>query len=143
MQNRILIAEEQQECCQLFKEFLQRYGYEVTAVHAGVDCIEALNSGAAYNVLILSWELPGEEGEGILECLEDHGIGPVAVVILTARVDRIRLRKESEFPSVTWVQRPFKLCDLLEAVVSAKPVPRFLTAVGNAGRLSEKNPTGS
>jgi DNA-binding response OmpR family regulator len=84
MPRRILIAEEQQECCQLFQRFLQRSGYDVTTVHDGISCIEALNNGTTYDVLILSWELPNEEGEGVLDWLQYHGIDYMAVVILTA-----------------------------------------------------------
>ena len=47
MPGKVLIAEEQAECCQLFKMFLQRCGYEVTTVHEGMSCVEALQDGAA------------------------------------------------------------------------------------------------
>ena len=116
MPTRILIAEEQQECCQLFKEFLQRCGYEVTTVHDGMSCIEALDDGATCDVLILSWELPDQEGEGVLDWLQYHGIEHISVVVLTARMDENYNLQESAFPNVTWVQRPFRLFELLDAV---------------------------
>lgn len=121
---RILIAEEQQECCQLFKQFLQRCGYEVTAVHDGVSCIEALSECAAYDVLILSWELPWGEGEAILDWVQYQGIEDLAVVVLTAHMDVDVSLQESALPRVTWLQRPFRLFELLDAVVSTEGVPR-------------------
>lgn len=124
MSLRILIAEEQKECCQLFKMFLQRRGYEVTAVHDGVSCIEALNTYAPYDVLILSWELPWGEGEAILDWVRYQGIDDLAVVILTARMGVDDAQQESALPRVTWVQRPFHLFELLNAVESTERFPR-------------------
>jgi DNA-binding response OmpR family regulator len=121
---RILIAEEQQECCQLFKMFLQRCGYDVTAVHDGVSCIEALNNSDPYDVLILSWELPWGEGEAILDWVQYQGIDDLAVVVLTARMDLDYSTQESALPRVTWVQRPFRLVELLDAVESTERSPR-------------------
>ena len=121
---RILIAEEQQECCQLFKMFLQRCGYAVTAVHDGVSCIEALNTGDHYDVLILSWELPWGEGEAILDWVQYQGIDDVAVVVLTARMDPDYSTQESALHRVTWLQRPFRLVELLDAVESTERAPR-------------------
>lgn len=120
---RILIAEEQQ-CCQLFKMFLQRCGYDVTAVHDGVSCIEALNNSDPYDVLILSWELPWGEGEAILDWVQYQGIDDLAVVVLTARMDLDYSTQESALPRVTWVQRPFRLVELLDAVESTERSPR-------------------
>ena len=121
---RILIAEEQQECCQLFSMFLQRCGYDVTAVHDGVSCVESLNTNEPYDVLILSWELPWGEGEAILDWVQYQGIDDLAVVVLTARMDGDCLLQESLLPRVAWVQRPFRLVELLDAVKSTEPVPR-------------------
>ncbi len=123
MPTRILIAEEQQECCQLFRQFLQRCGYEVTTVHDGMSCIEALNNDGAFDVLILSWELPWGESEGVLDWVQYQGIDHMAVVILTARMDANYYLQESAFSNVTWVQRPFRLFELLDAVRSRTPVP--------------------
>ncbi|HQX48864.1 MAG TPA: response regulator [Planctomycetaceae bacterium] len=121
---RILIAEEQLECCQLFKRFLQRCGYRVTTVHDGIGCIEALNNGVTYDVLILSWELPDEEGEGVLDWLHYHGLDHMSVVILTARMDANYYLQEVAFPDAIWVQRPFSLFELRDAVRSTEPIPR-------------------
>ena len=83
---RVLIAEEEVECCQLFRMFLQRYGYEVTTVHDGMSCVEALQDRAPPDVLILSWELPWGEAEGVLDWLTAHGLDDMAVIVLTARM---------------------------------------------------------
>lgn len=124
MPSRVLIAEEQAECCQLFRMFLQRWGYEVSAVHDGMSCVEALQNDPLPDVLILSWELPWGEGEGILEWLRFQGTEDMAVVILTARMDVDGYQQEKALPRVTWLQRPFRLLELLEAVQSTERVPR-------------------
>ena len=124
MPARVLIAEEQMECCQLFKMFLQRCGYEVTTVHDGMSCVEALQDGAAPDVLVLSWELPWGEGEGVLDWLNAQGLDDMAVVVLTARMDADTCQQEMSLPRITWLQRPFGLVELLDAVQSAKLVSR-------------------
>ena len=121
---RILIAEEQEECCQLFKRFLQRCGYEVTTVHDGVSCVEELNTRTPYDVLVLSRELPWGEGEAVLDWVQYQGIDDLAVVILTARMGGDHFFQESALPRVTWAQRPFRLVELLDAVESTERVPR-------------------
>ena len=124
MPSRDVIAEEQVECCQLFRMFLQRCGYEVSTAHDGMSCVEAMQSGPLPEVLILSWELPWGEGEGILEWLRFQGVEDTAVVILTARMDIDGNQQEKALPRVTWLQRPFRLMDLLAAVQSTERVPR-------------------
>jgi two-component system OmpR family response regulator len=124
MPGRVLIAEEQVECCQLFKMFLQRCGYEVTAVHDGMSCIEALQDGALPEVLILSWELPFGECEGVLGWLDAHGFDDMAIVVMTARMDADASQHEISLPQIAWLQRPFRLGELLEAVQSTERVPR-------------------
>ncbi len=123
MQGHVLIAEEQVECCQLFKMFLQRSGYQVTTVNDSISCVEVLQDGARPDVLILSWELPWGESEGVLDWLNHQGFNDMAVVVLTARMDADAWQQETSLPKVTWVKRPFRLIELLDAVQSAEGVP--------------------
>ena len=121
---RVLIAEEEVECCQLFRMFLQRYGYEVTTVHDGMSCVEALQDRAPPDVLILSWELPWGEAEGVLDWLTAHGLDDMAVIVLTARMSTDPGLQELSLPGVSWLQRPFRLDELLHAVQSTERASR-------------------
>ncbi len=124
MPSRILIAEEEQECCQLFKQYLQRCGYEVATVHDAVSCAKALHDGATPDVLILSRELPWSEGEDILDWLRGQRFDETPMVVLTARMHPDAHEQEQALPGVTWLQRPFRLRELLASVQSAVRVPR-------------------
>ena len=124
MPSRVLIAEEQEECCQLFRMYLQRCGYAVSAVHDGLSCIEALQDGLEPDVLILSWELPLGEGEGVLDWLQAQGVEKTAVIVLTARMDADSYQQELALPRVAWLQRPFRLPELLGAIQTTERVPR-------------------
>lgn len=124
MPSRVLIAEEQEECCQLFRMYLQRCGYEVSTVHDGMSCIEALQDGLEPDVLILSWELPWGEGEGVLDWLQVQGVDKMAVIVLTARMDADSYQQELALPRVAWLQRPFRLPELLGAIQTTERVPR-------------------
>lgn len=134
MRTRILMAEEEQECSELFRQFLQRSGYEVTVVCNGSHCIEALNTGPAFDLLILSWELPHGEGEVVLDWLGQRGGSEIEVVVLTARMDANFQSHERLYPDVTWVQRPFRLPVLLDAVQATERVPH------NSGRCLDQRP---
>ncbi|MFM7058247.1 MAG: response regulator [Planctomycetota bacterium] len=160
---RLLIAEEHDECRQLFRRFLLRCGYEVVTAADGLGCIETLRTGPKPDVLILSWELPwcctarihghelaavgggrdgGRDGDGsvwrradgsqsghpgadgVCEWLETACVDDIAVVVLTARMDADSAVQEQSLPRVTWVQRPFRLTDLLHAIQSADSISR-------------------
>lgn len=121
---RVLIAEEELECCQLFRMFLQRYGYEVTTVHDGISCVEAWQDRAPPDVLILSWELPWGEAEGVLDWRTAQGLDDMAVIVLTARMSTDPGPQELSLPGVTRLQRPFWLDELLHAVQSTERASR-------------------
>ncbi len=171
---RVLIAEEHEECRQLFRRFLLRCGYEVCTAADGLGCIAKLQTGPKPDVLILSWELPwcGTEGaagaaghaghaghagldgldgnaghgtvdgdgvswscrdapvaghpgaDGVCEWLEAACVDDIAVVVLTARMDADAALQEQSLPRVTWVQRPFRLTELLQAIQSADSISR-------------------
>jgi len=134
---RVLIAEEHEECRQLFRRFLLRCGYEVLTAADGMGCIAKLRTGPKPDVLILSWELPwcgtGDDDsqqarypgvDGVCEWLELARVDDIAVVVLTARMDPDSALHEQALPRITWVQRPFRLTDLLQAIQSADSISR-------------------
>ena len=123
MPGQILIAEEHKECCQLFKSFLQRCGYEVSTVNDGSSCMEAILRNGTPDVLVISWELPWSESEGALDWFGDHRLNDLEVVALTARMDTDYPQQELSHLNFSWVQRPFRLLELLEAVQSRERVP--------------------
>lgn len=124
MRTRVLIAEEHEECRQLFRRFLLRCGYEVATAEDGLSCIDALRHGPRPDVLILSWELPWGSGECVREWLEAARVEDIAVVVLTARMDPNFTAQEEALPRITWVQRPFRLVELLHAIQSANRISR-------------------
>jgi DNA-binding response OmpR family regulator len=124
MPRRVLIAEEQEECGQLFKQFLQRCGYEVTTVSDGRACEETLKNDRRPDVLILSWELPHGDAREVLRQLVSQKPPVTGVVVLTARMDSDSEDSEQDFPRVTFLQRPFRMLELLDSVQSAERIPR-------------------
>ena len=121
---RVLIAEEHEECRQLFRRFLLRCGFEVSTAKDGLSCTDALQQDPRPDVLILSWELPWGDGSSVCKWLEAAQTDSVAVVVLTARMDPNSLVQEASLPRITWVQRPFRLMELLHAVQSAERISR-------------------
>ncbi|HEY7187294.1 MAG TPA: response regulator, partial [Vicinamibacterales bacterium] len=78
----ILMVDDDEQLCELMKEFLAREGYEVTAVHDGASGLRAaLNGGFA--LAILDVMLPVLDGFAVLRQLRRQSNLPV--IMLTAR----------------------------------------------------------
>lgn len=116
MRSRILMAENEPKCRRTVTQLLQRSGFQVTAVDEGMEVIEAIQNGCQPDIIILSWELPFGEGEALLEWVQQEASLSIRVMVLTAGTVGATAQWESALPGVTWLQRPFCLHDLLEAV---------------------------
>ena len=60
----------------------------------------------------------------VLGWLSAHGFDDIAVVVLTARIGTDTWQQEMSQPGVSWLQRPFRLDELLDAVRSRERVAR-------------------
>lgn len=116
MRCRILMAENEPKCRRIVTLFLQRSGFQVTAVEEGMEFIEAIQNGCQPDIVILSWELPFGEGEALLEWLQHEALMNVRIIVLRIRTSADTAQWESALPGVTWLQRPFGVHDLLETV---------------------------
>jgi DNA-binding response OmpR family regulator len=86
---RVLLVDDDKKFCRLLVEYLKPMGYEVIAVHAGVEGVEAA-LGSAWHAVILDVMLPGIDGLEVLKRI--RASSGVPVLMLTARgeeTDRI------------------------------------------------------
>lgn len=83
-QQRILIIDDDRKLCRLIAEYLGPMGYEVEAVHAGPEGVEAALAGP-WHAVVLDVMLPGMDGFEVLRRIRAGS--EVPVLMLSARGD--------------------------------------------------------
>jgi DNA-binding response OmpR family regulator len=87
---RILVVDDDGELCELVAEYLAADGFQVAAVHNGIQGVEEALSGE-FELVVLDLMLPGIEGYEVLRRIRSQSSIPV--IMLSARgeeTDRIR-----------------------------------------------------
>ena len=80
---KILIAEDDQELCQLFSHVLTKHGYAVTEVTDGQEALDALEKDY-YDLIISDIMMPNVDGYSLVRKLRDGG-NVTPVMMITAR----------------------------------------------------------
>lgn len=122
---RILIAEEHEECRELFAEYLRRFGYEVLTASDQNSCIDLLRATPSLEILVISRELP--TNEGILfpgEWLDAQRTLAPAIIVLTADMEPTCPWRDFHWRSIEWITRPFRLTELLTSIQSIERAHR-------------------
>ena len=109
----ILMVDDDEQLCELMKEFLAREGYEVTAVHDGASGLRAALTGG-FALAILDVMLPVLDGFAVLRQLRRQSNLPV--IMLTARAgeqDRVSGLGEG---ADDYLVKPFAAAELLARI---------------------------
>jgi two-component system response regulator CpxR len=109
----ILMVDDDEQLCELMKEFLAREGYEVTAVHDGASGLRAALTGG-FALTILDVMLPVLDGFAVLRQLRRQSNVPV--IMLTARAgeqDRVSGLGEG---ADDYLVKPFAAAELLARI---------------------------
>lgn len=80
--NRILIADDDTELCELLKQYLQIEGFEVSTAFDGETALQAARTGE-FDLMVLDVMLPLRNGFDVLRELRKES--PLPVLMLTAR----------------------------------------------------------
>ena len=81
---RVLLIDDDQKFCRLIGEFLNSYGFQVSAVHSGLDGVSRV-AAENWDAVVLDVMLPGIDGYEVLKRLREHS--QVPVLMLTALGD--------------------------------------------------------
>ena len=87
---KVLIADDDRELCELLRSYLAREGFEVDVTHTAEQALARIEGGDEPDLLILDVTLPGQDGISALKQLRGHSRLPV--LMLSARgepVDRV------------------------------------------------------
>ena len=86
---KILIIEDEQKIADIVKSYLQRAGYNVTAVATGEAALREIRS--VFDLVILDLRLPDIDGETVCKAIRE--VSDIPVIMLTAKSaedDRVR-----------------------------------------------------
>jgi len=110
---RVLVAEDDVRLAALLEQSLDEAGWHVETVHDGTSAYgRALPGGLPYDVLLLDWMLPGQDGVTVARRLRDAGVR-TPILMLTARgqvTDRIT---GLDAGADDYLAKPFDLDELL------------------------------
>jgi sigma-B regulation protein RsbU (phosphoserine phosphatase) len=86
---RILLVEDNRDFAQLVEVFLRKHDKEQFVVswrETGSDAIKDLQEGAEYDIILMDYFLPGQNGLEVTRALQSRGV-TVPIVFLTANKD--------------------------------------------------------
>ncbi len=111
--NSLLIVDDDVELCALLIERLAEDGFDLSAVHNGIDGLELASSGS-YSLVILDVMLPRMGGIDVLKHLRSRSSVPV--LMLTARGDDIDRIIGLEVGADDYLPKPFNPRELVARI---------------------------
>ncbi len=109
----VLMVDDDVELVALTREYLSSHGFEVRAVHAGEDALDALKSGPAA-LVILDVMLPGIDGFEV--CRRIRQIDGTPILMLTGRGDETDRIVGLELGADDYLAKPFNPRELLARI---------------------------
>lgn len=109
----ILIADDDEELCELLQTYLQQEGFRVSSVFTGTDALSAVVDGS-FDLLVLDVMLPRLDGFEVLRELRRHSSLPV--LMLTAKGDEIDRIVGLELGADDYLAKPCNPRELLARV---------------------------
>ena len=109
---KILIIEDEQKIADIVKSYLQREGYNVTAVATGEAAIREIRS--AFDLVILDLRLPDIDGETVCKAIRQ--VSDIPVIMLTAKSAEDDRVKGLSMGADDYVVKPFSVRELVARV---------------------------
>src|SRR5258706_12817364 len=106
---RLLVVDDDVSLCDLVAEYLEAEGFEVHAVHSGMEGETAALEGR-YELIVLDVMLPDKKGFEVLKEIRAHGRSPV--LMLTAKGDEFDRGLGLELGADGYLSKPFSPPDL-------------------------------
>jgi len=108
--DRILLIEDDMRLAEMVKEYLNEFGFSVTAAHGGGAGISLYRRGG-FDALILDLMLP--DMDGLEVCRQLRADGQVPILMLTARGDAMDRVVGLEIGADDYLAKPFEPRELL------------------------------
>lgn len=111
---RILVIEDDAKTANALSDGLRREGYDATIARTGTSGLSLLH-GNFFDLLVLDWMLPGQDGIQVLKTVRSRG-NRVPVILLTAR-DTVEDRVQGlDCGADDYLVKPFAFAELLARI---------------------------
>lgn len=81
---RILLVEDNDHDAEIVRRMLAKYepvAFELEWVRSTVECLEMLTGGNAFDLMLLDYSLPGEDGVSFLRRLDGQAVAPPVIML--------------------------------------------------------------
>ena len=104
---KILIVDDNKLNIKVAKKALNDFNFEIDSVESGIECINKINSGIKYDLILMDIMMPEMSGETTLQKLKENTNFNIPVIALTA--DAIAGVKEKYLKEgfVDYIAKPF------------------------------------
>jgi len=109
MTHRLLLVDDEEKVLEFMEPFLRSEGYETMTAGTGKEAI-AIAREANVSLVVLDWMLP--EMSGLDVCRELRRIGPMGIIMVTARAEEADKIVGLEVGADDYMTKPFSLREL-------------------------------
>ncbi|MBB6735730.1 response regulator transcription factor [Cohnella zeiphila] len=109
MPHRLLLVDDEEKVLEFMEPFLRGEGYETYTARTGREAIAKARE-ANVSLVVLDWMLP--EMNGLDVCRELRRIGPMGIIMLTARAEEADKIVGLEIGADDYMTKPFSLREL-------------------------------
>jgi len=132
--HKILIIDDDKDLCDLLHDYLTPEGFDVEAVHDGLQGVERAVSGQ-HALIVLDVMLPGINGFEVLRRI--RAVSRISVLMLTARGDEVDRIVGLEIGADDYLPKPFNPRELVARVRAVlRRVEAPLQPQSDTGRLT-------
>ena len=108
---QVLLIDDDQELCNLQRDYLTSEGFAVTVCHNGEQGLETALRGE-FDILLLDQMLPGLSGSELLRRLRQHSALPV--LMITAEAKKENIIAAAQAGASGYIVKPFTAATLSE-----------------------------
>ncbi len=135
---RALVVDDTEDIRLLMKVLLARHGHEVAEAANGVEALDALERGPAFDVVVLDLQMPEMDGWETLRRLRGRvDGGDMAVVVCSVKSGDADVRRAWELGCDGYVKKPFsnvyfagEIADVLARTLDERRALRARRALG-------------
>ena len=112
----VLVVEDDEDILSLVAKRLRLDGYEVVEARDGEEALQVAQATKP-DIAVLDLGLPGLDGLEVLRRIRaDETLGPMIVVLLTARAQEADVRRGFDAGADAYIRKPFSPTKLSESV---------------------------
>ena len=104
---KILIVDDNNLNIKVAKKALSNFDFELDECHSGTECIDKINSGKTYDLILMDIMMPGMSGETTLSKLKEKSNFNMPVIALTADAVAGAKEKYISFGFTDYIAKPF------------------------------------